>query len=137
MQRDLLNAKALLTGRRTLVLKRGDEVIFSEERGVAPLVSLLSRDFSGFCAADRVVGKGAAFCYIALSVKSVWAAVISVPAKEFLEKHGVAVYCDTLTERIENRTRTGFCPIEAAVLNIDDTETAIDKIKQTLLELKC
>lgn len=136
MNKDLTKAKELLKDDLTLVLARGEEIIYSKARGVKPLVDLLCRDLDGFSAADRVVGKGAAFCYIALSVKAVWTRVISAPAKQLLEQSGVAVYYDTLVSRIENRAGTDYCPIESAVLEIDDTDTAIIKIKETLNKLR-
>lgn len=42
--------------------------------------------------------------------------------KEFLEKHGISVSFETLTDVIINREGTGMCPVERKVLDIDDVE---------------
>lgn len=46
----------------------------------------------------------------------------SEKGKEFLEKHGVSVSFETLTDVIINREGTGMCPVERKVLDIDDVE---------------
>lgn len=88
-----------------------------------------------FCAADKVIGKGAAFLYVLLGIKQVYATVISESAKHVLEKNGIALEYDTLVDRIMNRTRTGFCPIETAVVEIEDANEALMVIKATFREL--
>lgn len=130
-------AKKLLVGDRTLVLAKGDKIYTSNRRGIRPLLDFLDTgaDFSGFCAADKVVGRGAAFIYLALGVKSVYAAVISEVALDLLINHGVEVEYGTLVSRIINRSGDGFCPIESAVSDIHDTDTAIAEIRSTLLNL--
>ena len=55
---DLEKAKSILQGSDyTCVLCRGDQIHTSRHRGVRPLLELLETDVSGFCAADKVVGK--------------------------------------------------------------------------------
>ena len=68
MNPELLRAAALLReSEHTLVLLRGEEQVTSDLRGIRPLLELLDsgRDFSGFVAADRIVGKAAALLYVA------------------------------------------------------------------------
>ena len=117
----------------TLVLYHGGEVIRSHERGVAPLLSLLEggRDVSRFAAVDKVVGKAAAFLYIALGVKEIYALTLSEAAKYLLLSHSVCVTYETLVPRILNRVGNGYCPMESAVLDQTDIQTAIRKIKET------
>ncbi|MBO5006585.1 MAG: DUF1893 domain-containing protein, partial [Clostridia bacterium] len=77
---DLIKAKEILeNGAFTCVLVKGDEVISFSERGVKPLLALLSQNkkLESFCAADKVVGKAAAFLYLLLGVKNLHALVIS------------------------------------------------------------
>ena len=115
----------------------GELLLESEKRGVAPLLGWLEqgRSLDGFCVADKVVGKGAAYLYLLLHTKRLYAAVISVPALELLRQNGVAVTFTTLVPAIRNRTDTGFCPIETAVLDCTDAEEALIKIKNRLKEL--
>ena len=69
MSADLTRARALLAqGEYTVVLCRDDVTYTDTRRGVAPLLALLDSgtDVGGFSAADKVVGKAAAFLYLRL-----------------------------------------------------------------------
>lgn len=127
-------AKQYLSNGITLAVVNGDTVYTSCERGVAPLMNFLDSGIciDGFSCADKVVGKGAAFLYVLLKVKEVHACVLSACAKEILERYSISVTYDTLVERIQNRDKTGFCPIEEAVLNISSPESALIAIKNKL-----
>ena len=136
---DLERAKTLLEeGKYTLVLVKGEKVITSYERGVKPLLGLLDegKDVRGFTAADRIVGKAAAFLYVLLGVKAVYANVLSILAEGVLLGHGIAVEGQPRTERIINRAGDGFCPMETAVENITDPMQAYRAIKAKLNEMK-
>lgn len=135
---DLIKAKEILeNGAFTCVLVKGDEVISFSERGVKPLLALLSQNkkLESFCAADKVVGKAAAFLYLLLGVKNLHALVISEHALSLLLGNGVAVSYDTLVPMIRNRTDTGFCPMEQATMNCSSPEEALAAIKETLKKL--
>ena len=136
---DLQNAQALLTRKGyTCVLCRGDEIFADRRRGVKPLLELLetNKDFSGFSAADKVVGKAAAHLYCLLGVKTLHAGVISQPAKQVLAENGVAITFDREVSAIQNRTKDGLCPMESAVWNISDHKEAHAAILQTLEKLQ-
>ena len=136
---DIARAKALLTeGNYTVVLCRGDVVHTDTRRGVAPLLALLDRgeDVSGFAAADKVVGKAAAFLYLRLGVATVHAAVISAPAYDLLIAHGIDTTYDTLVPAIRNRAGDGYCPMETVTLPLTDPIEAEAAIRQRLAELK-
>lgn len=135
---DMLNkAKNLLSEGYTLSLVSDGEVITSQARGVRPLLDLFDtgRDFSAFSAADKVVGRGAAFLYILLGVRELYADVVSEPALEILQNGGARVAFSTLVPRILNRTGDGFCPIESCVSDVYSAEEAVKIIKKTLAEL--
>lgn len=127
-----------LKGDITLALHRDNTVYTSNKRGVSALLEFIESktDLSGFSAADKVVGKGAAFLYVLLKVKSVYAGVISACAKEVLISHGIEVSSDMLVERIINRDKTGFCPIEEAVYEINEPRCALIAIKEKLKKLR-
>ena len=116
---NLLKARSLLeSGNHTCVVCKEDSVYTTSQRGVAPLLNWLDDgvDLKGYSAADRVVGRGAAFLYCLLGVKEVHARVMSRPA-------------DTFVEGIINRAGTGPCPFEAAVMDIQDAEAALLAIR--------
>ena len=121
----------------TCVLCRGDQFLTSRERGVKPLLSWLEQGagFDGFSAADKVVGKAAAFLYVLLGVQKVYAPVMSRPARDVLETHGILAKYDTLSDAIRNRTNTGFCPMETAVWDISDPGKALAAIQKKYKEL--
>ena len=58
---DLDRAKALLTGGTTCAIIRGARCETSCLRGVKPLLGWLEGDWRGAAAADKVVGRAAAF----------------------------------------------------------------------------
>ena len=134
---DLLTVLQELSKGYTCVAYNGETLYTSTQRGVAPLLNWLDEGLclEDFRVADKVVGKGAAFLYLLLGVKQIYAAVISVPALTLLRQNGVAVTFTTLVPAIRNRTDTGFCPIETAVLDCTDAEEALIKIKNRLKEL--
>ena len=135
MEKDLQKARELLNELGcTCVLCLHKETVTSDRRGVAPLLDLLDsgRDFSGFYAADKVVGKATAFLYCLLGVRGVYAPVMSIAAVRVLTDHGISVSCDRLVEGIRNRTDTGPCPMEAATGEIEDAAAALVAIRQTL-----
>lgn len=126
MTADLIRAQTLLADLEyTCVLCRGESVCTDTRRGVAPLLTWLDsqQDLQGFSAADKVVGKAAAFLYCLLGIKAVYAPVMSRAALEVLTRHGIGAHYDTLTEGIINRRKTGPCPMEAATKDISDPKT--------------
>ena len=136
---DLEKAKEILvTGGYTCVLCRAEQIITSNQRGVAPLMELwdAQRDVTGFSAADKVVGKATALLYCLLGVKSVYAMVMSRPALAVLEAHGIEIGYEQLVDAIRNRTNTGFCPIETATRDIHDPKDAPQAIRKALASRK-
>lgn len=107
-------------------------------RGVQPLLKPYEegRRFKGCAAADRVVGKAAACLYVLLEVERVYAGIVSKPAKEIFEKSGIMLEYDMLVELIENRDRTGLCPMETAVIDVTDPQDAPQLIKKALENLR-
>lgn len=136
---DLEKAKKLLDSAcATCAFAKNDESFFSLERGVAPLLKLLQEEKSlvGFSAADKVVGKAAAFLYVLLKVERLYAAVISKYALVVLEFYGVPVEYGELVDAIKNRKGDGFCPMETAVLEINEPDEAVAAVLKKQEELK-
>lgn len=130
--------KLLLESEYTCVLCSDDDIMTSTKRGVAPLLQWLDegKNLSGYTAADKVIGKGAAFLYVLLGIKEIYANVISRRALETLEKNNISVTYKTLAEAIRNRDNTGFCPIETAVSEITEPDAALAEIRKTINRLK-
>jgi hypothetical protein len=132
---DLDRAKAsLLADDYACVLRKGDIVHTSRNRGIAPMMDFIATgvDLQGFSAADRVVGKAAALLFVLAGVAQVHACVISRPALDVFTRRGMAYSYDDLAEKIINRTNTGPCPMEQAVSEIDDPADAFEVLKRQL-----
>lgn len=138
MKTDLTKAKDMLdSGKYTCVLCKGDAVYTSTERGVKPLLGWLDSgtDLKGFGAADKVVGKAAAFLYVLLGVDEVYAYVMSESAVKTFAEYGIRTQCDTCVKAIRNRTDTGFCPMEEAVSDIDEPQQAKNAVLDRLAQM--
>lgn len=138
MRNETLKAKKILEkGGHSCVFVSENETFISDERGVKPLLGLLSdkKDMSAFCAADKIVGRAAAFLYVLLGIKEVYAEVLSKKARPVFEKYGISVFAGTETEEIINRGKTGICPMEKAVENEENPEEARRKTEKTLENL--
>ena len=110
----------------------------SQLRGVAPLLELLDKGVTldGCAVADKVVGKAGAFLHLLVGTEQLYAGVISRPALELLQSNGVYVDCGMVVPRIANRTNTGLCPMETAVIDATSPTQALQKIRQKLAQLK-
>ncbi len=131
-------AKELLElGGYTCVITDGNTVLTSTQRGVKPLVQFLEsgRDFSGFSAADKVVGRATAYLYVLLGVKNLYAQVISRPALAVLQGNGIDTRYGNLVPNIINRKGDGICPFEAAVMDITDPPNAYVAIRRKMQEM--
>ena len=134
---DLRNAKSRLVGDVTVCLVKGDSVVASARRSVAPLIELCENGSSyvGYSAADKIVGKAAALLYVYMGIKAVYADVLSVAAENVLRDNGIAYEYGEKVYYIINRKGDGPCPMEHAVANISSPQEALEAVKQKLKSL--
>lgn len=139
MRCDLEKAKTYLKKEDcTCVLCRDDLLLSSRHRGVRPLLDFLDsgKDFSGFSAADKVVGKATAFLYCLLGVQAIHAGVLSDAAAEVLTQANISFSCDCRVSAIRNRDNTGPCPMEQSTKDLSDPQLALTAIRRTLEALQ-
>lgn len=132
---DLARAKELLQRENlTLALVHGEEQYTSDLRGILPLLQLAEgkQSFVGWSAADKIVGKAAAILYVCLSVKEVYAEVMSRAALAVFSGCGISVEYGTLVEKIINRRGDGICPMEATVEHLTSAQEAPAALRTTL-----
>ena len=75
---DLQTAITHLAG-HTLALCKGEDILTSDKRGVAPMLGWIreGRDLHGYTAADRVVGKAGAMLFVKAGVCEIYAQTLS------------------------------------------------------------
>ena len=117
-----------------------NDVYTSKNRGVKPLLDLVECDdlqkYVKGEAVDKVVGKAAAFLYVILQISRLHVGVISKKALHVLKINNIDVTYDNLVPYIINRNKDGKCPLETALLDVEDSIEALDVIKSTLLTLR-
>ncbi len=126
-------------GGYSCVIRQGEEVRTFTRRGVADLYDLLYQDpafMRGALLADKVVGKGAAALMILGGIARIYTDLISQPALELLEAAGVPVEYVTLVPHIENRDKTGWCPVETLCRNEQTAEAILPLIDEFIRKMR-
>lgn len=114
--------KQLHTGKYSCVIMNGTEIRAFTRRGVADLYDLYQKEpafMKGAAIADKVIGKGAAALMALGGVETVYADVISTPALALLRKACIEVTFAQEVPAIENRDKSGWCPLEYACRQIE------------------
>lgn len=134
---DLQIAKQRLAG-HTICLCKGGKCLYSDERGITPMMDLIERgvDLTGYSVADKVVGRAAAFLFVKCGIREVFAVTLSEGGRAVLEAHGIPVRYGVLAEKIINRAGTDMCPMEKATANAQTAEEAYLILKEKLRKMQ-
>ena len=138
MHPDLESCKAILENENlTCVVQCGDRILKTADRGIKPFMQWIEsgENLHGAVAADKVVGKAAAFLMEKAGISAVYAAVLSEPAEDVLKAAGIEYKFTHLVPRIQNRKGDGLCPMESAVMDVDNSDTAFSALKDKLKNL--
>ncbi len=130
---------SLLSSVSTIAVVSNGEVFTSQERGVKPLLHLLTEKkgfLKGASVADKVIGKAAALLMVLGEIKEVHTLIISEPAIKVFEKYNIACFYDKKVDRIVNRTGDGLCPMETLCLDVDEPKEAFQKITDFIKTMK-
>lgn len=106
--------KLLHEGGYSCVIRNGEIRTFTQ-RGVADLYDLLNGEpvfLKGAQVADKVIGKAAAALMVLGGVAEIYTDIISEPALVLLRDAGIRVGAREVVARIQNRAKTGWCPLE-------------------------
>ena len=140
MTEPLERAKSLLKSTdSTIAVVSVDDVYTSQERGVKPLLHLLTEKkgfLKGASVADKVIGKAAALLMVLGGIKEVHTLIISEPAIKVFEKYNIPCFYDKKVDRIVNRTGDGLCPMETLCLDVDEPQEAFQKITDFIKTMK-
>jgi len=114
------------------------QIFTSRERGVKALLHLLDTDpdmLREASVADKVVGKAAAALMLLGGVNEIHSGVITSAAFGMLRQGGVAVDFDVETPFVENRTRTGRCPLDTLCSTLSSPEEMAAAIRKFYADL--
>jgi hypothetical protein len=113
-----------------MVFSHNDLIFSSDKRGVAPLIDFINEktEHGYFMLADKVIGKAAALLCIKAGIKIVYSGVISAAALEIFCENEIPVDYDCEVPVIENRTKTGLCPMEGLSKGVSSPDEMYNKI---------
>jgi Domain of unknown function (DUF1893) len=98
-----------------VIVKKGQVILSSRERGIAPFfqaIRSLGRGLHNAVVADRVVGLAIAMLCLHARVSSVYAGIVSQGALDMLRKKGVVIDGKSIVPHISNYDGTDLCPFE-------------------------
>lgn len=121
-----------------VIMKPDGEVIVSNDFGIKPLMIELRKNkqaFQNAVIADRVIGKAAALLGVLGGARKMYGAIMSLAACKVLEANHVEYEYGEQVPYIENRSKTGKCPMEETVWEINDASQAFEALEVTIARL--
>lgn len=136
----IIRAKSIIAqGSYSCVVIQNSTIVHTGNgRGVAPLIHLYQDHpelLSEAIVLDKIIGKAAAMILVLGGVSAVHGVTMSIAAKDYLTKHGIAVSYECLIDVIANRSRDGICSIERSVLDLEDPKEGLSCIQDTIKTL--
>ena len=130
----LAEMKSRIDAGASAVVARGGVIVAVEEgRGIGPILKLHDEGrLAGAVVMDKVIGRAAAAICAAGGAKKVYAMLAGKGAAELLEKRGIPLVAEKTVELILNRERTGSCPMEKAVSELDEPGKMIEEIRKAM-----
>ena len=132
-------SRQLDEGRYSCVVYNNGQTRTFKQRGVLDLYDLVSRErdfLKGALMSDKIVGKGAAALMILGGVKGVRTEVVSTPALKMLTDNGIKVVFDTEVPYVENRRKTGQCPLDSRLQGVSTADESWPIIEQFVADLR-
>lgn len=136
----LSHAKQMITEEKAscVIIKNNTIVHSAIGNGVKPLIALYENNpemLKGAFVVDKVIGKAAAMIAVLGGATKVYGVVMSKAAEEYLHHKKIPAKYGRCVDVISNRTGDGLCPLEKAVMDIDDPATAYQVLKDTIRKL--
>lgn len=134
-----LAVSKLEEGDFSIVVINHDDCYTSGKKGIAPILELIDTkiDFlKDAYVADKVIGKAAALLLAFGGIKALHAQILSEHAIKVLEQYHIDYDYKMKVPYIINRTKTGMCPMESRVLELDNANEAVDILKAAVRELQ-
>lgn len=127
-----------LDSKASFMAFNGDEYEYKTDIGVKPIIIPMRNNihyFKNQLVFDAVIGKAAALLLTYSNVSYVYGKIMSKAALGVFEENHIKYDYGTLVEYIENREKTGMCPLEEAVKDVISFEEAFEKIEIKINEL--
>ena len=123
-------------GLHLIILKDGKTIFTSSEEGMRPLLEAINRiglpELNGSIVVDKIVGKAAAILISYFKAKETHCIVLSVRAREVLDKHGIKYCSEQVIPEIRNKLGTDICPFEKIVLEVEDPKEGYELLSAKL-----
>jgi len=121
----------------TCVILKGDKIIYTSSFiGVKPLLVFMKEskgyDPSELILVDKVIGKAALLLAAKIGIPEIYTPVTSLAALAAAKEHNISLNAADVVPFIENRDKTGMCPIEMSVRNTSDLDEAFLNISETI-----
>ena len=142
MQEDIIEQarQIIKSGKASCVVIQDGTIVYrADGRGVSPLLNLYRNNpekLQNAYVVDKIIGKAAAAILILGGAKSAYGEVMSAAALQYLRSKGIKIGFGRCVDVITSRSGTGICPIERAILDIDDPEEAVVAIIERLKSLQ-
>ena len=121
-----------------VVIKNGSIIETCKGRGISPLMELYMKkpdSLKGSLVVDKVIGKAAAMICVLAGIGGVFAELMSKPADAYLKEKNIPHKWALIADNIINRQKDGICPMEYSVLDEDDPEVGLTKIRAALQKI--
>lgn len=119
-------------GKSNCIIVQGDEILKFILPGVKTLMTILKENpevLKDSIVFDKVVGKGAAALMILGEVSEIYAEIISENAINLLKTTDIKFRYNKKVPYIENKNKTGLCPIENLSLTSNEPTEIYKKIQ--------
>lgn len=126
------------TGGFSFVLINNGEQITSKDRGIKPMFLALTKHptkMKRAAIADKVIGKAAAMLASEGGVATIYAPLASKGAINICEKSGIEIIADNVVEAIQNREKTGLCPMEKLSEGVASNNEMLNKVSDFLIKI--
>ena len=123
-----------------IVIVNNNQIVYKNDGyGIKPLYCAfmnIKDQMKDASCADRVIGKAAAWIYKEAEIKELYCDVITTRAKNLLLDSGIEVVFEEEIDFVENRDRTGMCPVETLAKDEMDFDNLLKNIEKFLIEKK-
>ena len=132
-----LASSLLEDNQSSCVILKGEEIVYTSTFiGVKPLLVFMKEpkiyEESELTLVDKVIGKAALLLAAKIGITEIYTPITSLAALAAAKEHNISLYAADVVPFIENRDKTGMCPIEMSVTNTSDLDEAFLNINETI-----